>query len=42
MTSASPRAGSTAAQGPKHTAAQGGILRVRVPRAQGPSFPVPQ
>jgi hypothetical protein len=42
MTSASPRAGTTEAQRPEHAAAQDDTLRLRVPGAHGPSFPVPQ
>ena len=42
MTSASPRAGTTEAPRPEHAAAQDGTLRVRVPGAHVPSFPVPQ
>jgi hypothetical protein len=41
MTSASPRAGATAARRPEHAAAQE-TLPLRAPGAHGPSFPVPQ
>ncbi|MGH3260103.1 MAG: hypothetical protein ACRDOU_32675 [Streptosporangiaceae bacterium] len=42
MTSASPPIGATEAQRPEYAAAQDGTLRVRVPGAFGPSFPVPR
>jgi hypothetical protein len=41
MTSASPRTGTTEAPRPEHAAAQDGTLRVRVPGAHVPPFPVP-
>lgn len=42
MISAGPRASTTEAQRLEHAAAQDDILRLRMPGAHGPSFPVPR